>query len=191
MSQMILESPQTSNTSGRKSLALVLTLAITGSAIYGLSNDNSPRLEIDDKVTGSPTSRAVTAANAFLEALDDKQKEKTLFDFTSGKKSNWSNLPASFVPRNGVKLGDLSKDQRALAFKVLASVLSKSGFQKMIDIMEGDQRLLDNNPGKGGKGGGKGGGGLCSAPISISWRSSANLLKPNPGCCNSAAITLA
>ncbi len=67
-------------------------------------------------------------------------------------------MPASFVPRNGVRLGDLTKEQRAKAMEVVAAVLSKDGYQKVIDIMDGDQKLAEGKGGKGGKGkGGKGG----------------------------------
>jgi hypothetical protein len=107
--------------------------------------------------------RAVGAANAFLASLDDKQRTAALLPFDSEKKSKWSNLPTTFVPRNGVKLGDLSKAQRTAAMDLLAAVLSKDGYQKVIDIMDGDQQLVAGKGGekrdKGGKGGGKGPGG--------------------------------
>ena len=52
-------------------------------------------------------------------------------------------------------LGDLTKPQREAAMELLAAVLSKEGYQKTIDIMDGDQQLAE---GKGGKGkGGKDG----------------------------------
>ena len=53
------------------------------------------------------------------------------------------------TPRNGVALGELTKEQRALAMDVVASVTSKSGYQKVVDIMDGDQQLAE---GKGGGG---------------------------------------
>jgi hypothetical protein len=104
-----------------------------------------------DKKLEAPTPRAVMAANSFLDSLDAKQREKALYEYGSEKKPNWSNLPVSFVQRNGVKLGDLTKEQRAKAMGVVAAVLSKNGYQKVIDIMDGDQKLLDEGP-KGGKG---------------------------------------
>ncbi len=99
----------------------------------------------------SPTARAVTAANAFLEALDAKQRDQALFEFGSAKRAGWSNLPVTMVPRNGVRLGDLTKAQRTLAMDAVAAVLSKPGYQKVVDIVDGDQELAV------GKGGGKGG----------------------------------
>ena len=105
----------------------------------------------------APTPRAVAAANAFLDALDAKQREKALYEFGSEKKPNWSNLPVTFVPRNGVRLGDLTKEQRDKAMGVVAAVLSKDGYQKVIDIMDGDQKLVEGKGGKGKGGKGKGG----------------------------------
>ena len=108
----------------------------------------------DDKPTPE-TARAVAAANAFLETLDAKQRDKALFEFRSPKKAGWSNLPVTMVPRNGVRLGDLTKAQHKAAMDAVAAVLSKEGYQKVVDIMAGDQQLAE---GKGGKGkGGKGG----------------------------------
>jgi Protein of unknown function (DUF3500) len=98
----------------------------------------------------SPTARAVRAANAFLESLDAKQRDRAVYDFGSAKRAGWSNLPVTMVARNGVRLGDLTGAQRALAMEAVAAVLSKEGYRKVVDIMDGDQQLVT------GKGGGKG-----------------------------------
>ena len=52
-----------------------------------------------------------------------------------GGDTRTSNLPATFVPRNGVMLGDLTKEQRDKAMSVVAAVLSKDGYQKVIDAI--------------------------------------------------------
>jgi hypothetical protein len=137
----------------RKVVALLGAVLLVGGALY-LSDaplPPAPAAHADDAKDKKPTAGAVAAANAFLDALDAKQREKALLTFDNDKKPNWSNLPVTFVPRNGVKLGDLTKEQRDKAMGVAAAVLSKDGYQKVIDIMDGDQKLLDN-PGKGGKG---------------------------------------
>jgi hypothetical protein len=106
------------------------------------------------------TPQAIAAANKFLDALDAGQREKAFYEFGSPKKSGWSNLPTTAVPRNGVALGDLTKEQRTLAMDVVAAVTSKGGYQKIVEIMDGDQMLAEGKGGKGGKGkGGKGKGG--------------------------------
>jgi hypothetical protein len=88
---------------------------------------------------------AVEKANAFLKTLDEQQRGKVLLAFDSGKKPSWSNLPVTMVPRNGLRLGELSQPQRAAALDALAAVLSKEGFQKVIDIMNADDHLVQGN----------------------------------------------
>ncbi len=146
----------------RKVAAMLGTGLLLGAAIY-LSQSSFPSapvagaVELANQKPAAPAPRAVEAATAFLDALDAKQREQALFAFDSDKKPNWSNLPVTFVQRNGVKLGDLTKGQRDKAMAVVASVLSKEGYQKVIDIMDGDQKLVDNAKGAPkGKGGGKG-----------------------------------
>lgn len=141
----------------RKVFAFLTSALVVGAALY-LSHSSlppAPATAADDpkgKENVAPTSRAVEAANAFLGALDAMQREKAQLKFDSAKKPNWSNLPVTFVPRNGVRLGDLTKEQRNKALAVVAAVLSKEGYRKVVDIMDGDQQLAE------GKGGGKGGG---------------------------------
>src|SRR5882762_800838 len=88
---------------------------------------------------------AVAKANAFLETLDGRQRGNVLCEFDSAKKPSWSNLPVTMVPRNGLRLGELTKPQRAAALDALAAVLSKQGFQKVIDIMNADDQLIQGN----------------------------------------------
>jgi hypothetical protein len=138
---------------GRKLVALLLAGLAIGGTVYA-ARAPLPAEQAADESKGKaavPTRGAVAAAEAFLAALDPALREKALLEFGSPKKPNWSNLPVTFVPRNGVKLGDLTKEQKDKAMAVVAAVLSKDGYQKVVDIMDGDQKLLDN-PGKGGKG---------------------------------------
>jgi hypothetical protein len=137
-----------------KSLAMLGALILVGVSLYASRASLPARFGVagqdgDDKPSPQ-TARAVAAANAFLEALDAKQRDTALFDFASAKKSGWSNLPVTMVARNGVRLGDLTRAQRALAMDAVAAFLSKDGYQKVVDIMDSDQELTT------GKGGGKG-----------------------------------
>jgi hypothetical protein len=130
-------------------LAAVLSLTPSSLPPAYASESQDPK---DSKPKTGPAS-AAAAAKAFLDSLDAKLRDKAVYAFSSDKKSNWSNLPVTMVPRNGVKLGDLTKDQREKAMAVVAAVLSKEGYQKVLDIMDGDQKLTEN-PGRGGRGGG-------------------------------------
>src|SRR5262249_14800244 len=99
-----------------------------------------------DVTGGDPVvATTVAKANAFLETLDGPQRAKVLLAFDSAKKPSWSNLPVTMVPRNGLRLGELSKPQRAAALDALAAVLSRQGFQKVIDIMNADDQLVKGN----------------------------------------------
>jgi hypothetical protein len=147
---------QTSPITGRGSRKLFAMLGVVlfiGISLFASRQEPQAKVRSadDDVKLGTPSVRAVAAANKFLEALNAKQRENSLYDFDSQKKSGWSNLPITFVSRNGVQLGDLTKDQRALAMEVLAAVLSKSGYQKVVDIMDGDQKLAEG-AGQGGRG---------------------------------------
>src|SRR5947209_8078771 len=102
-----------------------------------------------DLTGGDPgVATAVAMATAFLEMLDGPQRGKVLFELDGAKKPLWSNLPVTMVPRNGLRLGELNKQQRAAALDALAAVLSKQGFQKVIDIMNADDQLVKGNDNK-------------------------------------------
>jgi hypothetical protein len=160
MNEPIRKTPPANGRRGSvKPLALLGVVLFLGLSVYasrGLTPAPAPAAGEDEK-PATPAARAVAAANKFLEALDAKQREKALYDFGSTKKPNWSNLPVTIVPRNGVRLGDLTKEQRALAMDVVAAVTSKDGYQKMVDIMDGDQKLTENAGRGGGGRGGRGG----------------------------------
>ncbi len=159
MNELIQRAPPTTGRGGRKFLALFGTTLVVGVALYasGSSLPPAPADDAKDKKVAAPTPSAVAAANKFLAGLDADQQKKATYEFGSAKKSAWSNLPVTFVPRNGVQLGDLTKQQRALAMGLVASVLSKGGYQKVIDIMDGDQQLKEGKGAKGKGGKGKGG----------------------------------
>jgi hypothetical protein len=96
------------------------------------------------------TSKIVASANGFLSSLDDGQRSKVLFDFNdAAQRVKWSNLPTTMVPRAGLKMGDLSAPQRRAAMDLLASMLSKRGYEKVLAIVEGDEVLKGAGSGRG------------------------------------------
>jgi Protein of unknown function (DUF3500) len=96
------------------------------------------------------TSRIVSAANTFLSTFDDKQRQSVLLPFDDQKqRTNWSNLPVTFVPRAGISLKDMNAAQRSAALALVSSALSQRGFEKVQQIIEGDEVLKlkeGNNP---------------------------------------------
>jgi hypothetical protein len=101
------------------------------------------------------TEETVAAAKKFLATLDDGQRGKVVYDFKdAAQRRRWSNLPTSFVKRGGLRMGDLTKPQREAALAVVAAALSAQGYEKVTQIVEGDEQLK-----KGDRGGGGGRGG--------------------------------
>ena len=88
------------------------------------------------------TPQVVGAANAFLDALDDSQRGKVSFAFDdAAQRVRWSNLPVSMAEHRGLRMGDLKPAQREAAMKLLATVLSKMGYEKVVGIVESDEVL--------------------------------------------------
>jgi Protein of unknown function (DUF3500) len=97
-------------------------------------------LSVTAATAQTATSRIVSAANTFLSTLDEKQRQSVMFAFDDDKqRARWSNLPVSFVPRGGVSLKELNTAQRSAALALVSSALSRRGFEKVQEIMEGDE----------------------------------------------------
>jgi hypothetical protein len=123
-------------------LLISLSLLASRAAVRPEVESFWPAQAKEDAKDDRSSAKAVSAANAFLESLDAKQRARVARPFDSGKKPSWSNLPVTMVPRNGIRLGELNKKQRDAALATLAAVLSKQGYQKVIDIMNGDDQLV-------------------------------------------------
>ena len=106
------------------------------------------------------TARVVDAANTFLASLSAADRAKCTFAFNSSQRTGWSNLPTGIFQRKGVRLGDLTTAQRSAALALVAAALSREGYHKVTDIMNGDEVLKGKGGGRtGGKQGGRGPGG--------------------------------
>jgi len=107
-------------------------------------------LSVKAPMAQTATSRIVSTANTFLSTLDQKQRQSVLFAFDDEKqRARWSNLPTTMVPRAGLSLKELNPAQRSAALALVSSALSPKGFEKVQQIMEGDELLKTsggNNP---------------------------------------------
>lgn len=102
------------------------------------------------------TADIVHAANAFLSSLTTDQRQKVLYAFDDAKqRARWSNFPTGFVPRGGASLQQMSAPQRNAVMKLLATVLSPMGLEKVNKILEADDDFNANGSkrGPGGRGG--------------------------------------
>jgi hypothetical protein len=99
-------------------------------------------LPLQAATVSPPVERIVAAADAFLATLDASQKKKVVYAFDDAEQRvRWSNLPVSIVPRGGLSLKEMAAPQKAAALKLLASTLSPTGYEKVQQIMEGDEVL--------------------------------------------------
>jgi hypothetical protein len=95
--------------------------------------------------------RIATAANAFLSTLDENQRRKVLYEFDDdSQRARWSNFPIAMSARGGISLREMTPAQRSAAMALLSSVLSKPGFEKVQQIMEGDEVNQVNSGNRGG-----------------------------------------
>lgn len=95
------------------------------------------------------TAGIVKAAETFLATLDQKQRQTVLFAFDDQEqRKRWSNFPVAVVPRGGISLKEMNPAQRAAAMALVTSVLSPRGFEKVQQIMDGDEvnKKTDQGP---------------------------------------------
>ena len=89
----------------------------------------------------------MAAAEAFLATLDQAQRGKANLDFNEKTGVVLSNLPSGITmqvgatERNGLKLADMTPAQEQAAFALVATTLSREGYQKAMEIVDADQVL--------------------------------------------------
>lgn len=106
------------------------------------------------------TANVVKAANAFIATLNASQQTTLLQAFTAENAAKWSNLPASFVPRLGLKLSDLDSTQVQAALAVVQAAtgtIANEGYSEIQQLRAADDNL--NTAPAGSFGPGKEGGG--------------------------------
>ncbi len=106
-------------------------------------------LSVSTALAQTAATRIVSAANTFVSTLDDKQRQKVLFAFDDEQqRKRWSNLPTGAVPRGGISLKEMTPAQRSAAMALVAAALSQRGFEKVQQIMDGDEvnKVTDKGP---------------------------------------------
>ncbi len=84
------------------------------------------------------------AAQAFLATLSPEQRAIAAYPMDADTaRTSWSNLPAMFVHRRGVRLGDLTDAQRRSFHALLRASSSSQGYQKLGGIIRLDGVLHD------------------------------------------------
>jgi hypothetical protein len=91
------------------------------------------------------TAEVVAAAEAFLAALSDDQRDTASYGFDDAAKTNgWSNFPTGFVARAGLSLAEMDADQQAAALAVMDAALSEQGSTRLADIRTADAFLAQD-----------------------------------------------
>ncbi|MYA33872.1 MAG: DUF3500 domain-containing protein [Gemmatimonadales bacterium] len=127
-------------------LALVAGLALSGcrgDAAEGQpALSDTPSSAAPPAATGTSPERMAGTARNFLAALSPEQREAAVFAFDAdAERTGWSNLPASIVTRSGVRLGDLTDEQRRRLHHLLRASTSSQGYQKVAGVIRLDEVL--------------------------------------------------
>ena len=114
--------------------AALILIVLLGAGLNSFAQTNS--------TPGAPTADIVAATKKFLATLVDAQRDKVVFDFKDdAQRKRWSNLPSAIFKRQGLRMGDLIQPQRDAVLAVLAAALSPQGYEKILQIVEGDEVL--------------------------------------------------
>ena len=119
---------------GIKASVLLASVAVVGLALWAGAQVEP---------TGS---RMAVAADRLLESLSPAQTAKATFPYESEERLNWHFIPRA---RKGLPIKELSSEQRALAFALIQSGLSGTGFLKATTIMSLEQILRELEKGSG------------------------------------------
>lgn len=119
--------------------AMLISFSPTARSILPDLN-NSETVELSNVKNNFPT--------AFLNSLNPDQKKKAVLPFDEASREKWHYLPSTMFDREGIQLNELTKEQKDLAFKLLESHLSKTGYNKTLQIIELEKVLaeIENNP---------------------------------------------
>ena len=131
------DSSQPSTPSRRSALKLgaIGVVSVAGA----LGSNRVARSNTQDSVAIATS--AYQAAKRYVEILSPEQKQLAVLDFQDKKRLDWHFIPME--TRKGLPLRDMNESQRSAAIAILRQVLSPTGFQRTIDIMEYEAVLLE------------------------------------------------
>ena len=105
----------------------------------------------------SSTAEVVRAADTFLGTLSAEQRQKVVYVFDDGaQRARWSNFPTGVVARGGISLKQMTTPQQEAVMKLLGTVLSPMGVEKVNEIRQADDDFKANGSKRGPGGGGRG-----------------------------------
>lgn len=114
----------------KRLLSLVALLALCAPAFVNAQHTNS-------------TEAVVHAASDFLATLSAEQKQKVMYAFDDAtQRARWSKFPTGFVARGGISLKQMTVLQQQAAMKLMGTVLSPMGLEKINQIRDRTERRL-------------------------------------------------
>jgi hypothetical protein len=112
---------------------VVLALWLGASLIPGVSSL---------RAADTPAAQIAQAADAFVRTLNAAQRQGVQFALDDAQqRTRWSNLPVSMAKHGGLRMGDLTEEQRAAAMRLLRAALSERGYEKIVGIVQSDEVL--------------------------------------------------
>jgi hypothetical protein len=94
--------------------------------------------------TAANTAAVVTAAQTLYAALTAGQQTTIQLTATLANDEQWSNLPTTFIPRNGVMIGDMSEGAAAAAVALVTAATSDKGLTLFSELRNADEWLVTN-----------------------------------------------
>ena len=93
---------------------------------------------VDIPVASTTASQVTEAGAAFVASLRSAQRAAVLHALDAEERSGWSNIPVFTHPRPGLRIRDLTIDQRVALHGLLRASLSSQGYQKISNVIRLD-----------------------------------------------------
>ena len=92
----------------------------------------------DIPLASTTASQATEAGAAFVASLRPEQRAAVVHALDAQERSGWSNIPMFTHPRPGLRIRDLTIDQRLALHELLRASLSSQGYQKVSNVIRLD-----------------------------------------------------
>ena len=92
----------------------------------------------DIPIASTSASQATDAGAAFVASLRPEQRQAVVHALDDAERSGWSNVPMFAHARPGLRIRDLTTEQRRALHGLLRASLSSQGYQKVTNIIRLD-----------------------------------------------------
>lgn len=169
--QNLLRNNKSINMKIKNTIINTLIIILLSLFIYSCSNDGSSSTEDSSSTTGSVgttgvsavavsepstcaslsgTAKLICLCDQFKASLSTTQIATLQLSYTFANIKTWSNLPASMSARKGLRLGDLTTSQVALAksiIKQMSGTTANEGYDEVQQLLLADDYLYANGGG--------------------------------------------